>query len=323
MVNSDAGVILIRYKRYFSLKALAVAITTSFIATLFTACSAAPERFEGTLLFHNYTSYDSWDGQLFTLDLASKKLTNLTSGWATVKHTINGSFSADGKYLTFMGSEKSIEDWDVFVTHWNGKLWEEPINLTGPNGKRDEDPKFSPTENKIIYKEDGVVATIGLSGKPTYFAPGSMPYFLPNGEDFLFERDGDIYLNKNGTESIMYAGEGLKSYYPIGLNEKEFIYTRVQNSKHDGIMLGYLRGQKSKAYFFNNNQWDNSDPFPYQDGSNYLFLVSGDYSVPNGGYNLVIADLRKKKIINADTLFGSVNTDLEELGPNWSPHVFN
>lgn len=316
VVNSATGVIPIRYK------AIALALCTIFI----TACAPAAPKFEGTLLFHNYTSYESWDGQLFTVDLATKKLTNLTKSWTGIKHSINGSFSADGQYITFMGSESAIEDWDVFVTHWDGFKWEQPINLTGPNGKRDEDPKFSPASKQIIYKENGVIATIGLSGKPTYLTLGkpesSMPYFLPNGKDYLFERGGDIFLSQNGSEKVMYSGDGLKSYYPIVLNNKEFIYTRVQNSRHDGIMLGYYDGRPSKPYFFNNNQWDNSDPFPYKDGSKYLFLVSGDYSVPNGGYNLVIADLTAKKIINADSLFGTINSDLEELGPAWSARTY-
>jgi len=289
---------------------------------LLVSCSKGPAKFEGTLLFHNYSGYDSWDGQLYTLDLNSKKLTDLTANWKSVKHTINGSFSPDGKYITFMGSEKAIEDWDVFVTHWNGKVWEEPFNLTGPNGKRDEDPKFSPKENKIIYKEDGIVAQVRLSGKPIYFASGSMPYFLPNGKDFLFERDGDIFLNRSGAEFKMFAGDGLKSYYPIGLNNKEFIYTRVQNSRHDGIMLGNYSGAPSKPYFFNNDRWDNSDPFPYQNGSRYIFLVTGDYSIAKGGYNLAVADLNAKQIIDIDSIYGNVNTDLEELGPNWTSFTY-
>ena len=133
----------IRYKWVSTLTALICTISIS-------ACSNSAPKFEGTLLFHNYTSYESWDGQLFTVDLASKKLLNLTAGWKSVKHTINGSFSRDGQYITFMGSQKEIEEWDVFVTHWDGNKWEEPVNLTGPNGKRDEDPKFSPTANKPI-----------------------------------------------------------------------------------------------------------------------------------------------------------------------------
>ena len=250
----------------------------------------------------------------------------MTVGWQSVKHTINGSISADGKYLTFMGSEKNIEDWDVFLSTWSEGKWSEPKNLTGPNGKRDEDPKFSPKQNKIIYKENGVITEITLDGKKKYLTVGkpesSMPCYLPNGIDYLFERAGDIYLSRGGEEIKMYSGEGLKSYYPIALNSKDFLYTRVQNSRHDGIMLGHYDGTASESYFFNNSQWDSSDPFTYKDGSKYIFLVSGDYQVPKGGYNLVIADLEIKKIVNIDTLFGDVNSDLEELGPFWSAYTY-
>ena len=315
MVKCDAGVNPIRYKVIYLFVAIAGALT---LAT----CSNSTPKLEGTLLFHNYTSYESWDGQLFTVDLASKKLTNLTANWKKIKHTINGSFSHDGKYITFMGSEKKLEDWDVFITHWNGSKWEEPLNLTGPNNKRDEDPKFSPIDNKIIYKENGVIATIELNSKPKYLVPGSMPYFLPDGISYVFEQSGDIYLSKLHQISKMYSGDGIKSYYPIAINEKEFLYTRVQTSKHDGIMLGYTSKKPSKSLFFNNDQWDNSDPFPYKDGKRFIFLVSGDYSVPKGGYNLVVADLQEKKIINADDLFGDLNTDLEELGPAWTIFSF-
>jgi Tol biopolymer transport system component len=280
----------------------------------------------GTLLFHNYTSYESWDGQLYTLDFEKKKLINLTASWKTVKHTINGSFSADGKFMTFMGSEKDLEDWDVFTTRWNGNAWEEPVNITGPNNKRDEDPKFSPKTNTIIYKENGVLTKISLTqdghSAPTYLSENlpesSMPYFLPNGKDYLFERGGEIYLHQSGKDRLMYAGDGISSYYPIALDSKSFLYSRVQNSRHDGIMKGYYSGKKSESYFFNNDQWDSSDAFPYKDGSRFIFLVSGDYQVPKGGYNLVIADLDKKVIMNIDNKYGEVNTDLEELGPAWT-----
>ena len=290
----------------------------------------AVEDLGGTLLFHNYTSYESWDGHLYTLNLENRRLTDLTASWQTVKHTINGSFSADGQYITFMGSRIDREDWDVFISHWNGLTWEEPIDITGPNGKRDEDPKFSPIDNTIIYKEDGVLATRllknGQATPATYLSSGSgessMPFFLPNGKDFLYESGGNIYLSRNGRISTMFAGVGLKSYYPIALNKKSFIYTRVQNSRHDGIMKGFYDGSPSQSYFFNNDQWDSSDPYPYKDGSEFIFLVSGDYLVPKGGYNLVIADLRRKKIVNIDDIYGNINTDKEELGPAWTRFTY-
>lgn len=314
-----------RYRRWVGLGALILAFASSIAIV-----RPAEEGLSGTLLFHNYTSYDSWDGQLYTLDLGTKKLTNLTAGWKTVAHTINGSFSSDGAYITFMGTQKDIQDWDLFITHWNGTLWEEPVNITGPNGKRDEDPKFSPVAQKIIYKEDGVLATISLfAGKaedPVYLTEGSphssMPFFAPDGQDYLFERDGDIYLSESGKERVMFAGPGVSSYYPIGIDGETFLYTRVQESRHDGIMKGFYNGSPSVPYFFNNDQWDSSDPYPYQDGSRYIFLVSGDYQVPKGGYNLVIADIKKKKIIDIDSLYGAVNTDLEELGPAWTTFTY-
>lgn len=301
---------------------LSVSLGTLFTGALITSCSSAQPKLNGSLLFHNYSSYESWDGQLYLVDLPSQSKTNLSKNWPEIKHAINGSFSADGKYITFMASQTDVEDWDVFVTHWNGEFWEQPINLTGPNGKRDEDPKFSPKNLEIIYKEDGIVAITGFDKKIKYFQSGSMPYFMPNGKDFLFERSGDIFLNKNNEEIKMYSGPGLSSYYPITLNDREFLYTRVQDSRHDAIMIGNVEGRKSSSLFFNNDQWDNSDPFPYENGKRYLFLVSGDYLVPKGGYNLVIADLKKKKIIDADLLIGTVNSDLEELGPNWSAHTY-
>ena len=149
-----------------------------------------------------------------------------------------------------------------------------------------------------------------------------MPYFLPNGRDYLFERAGDIYLHTSSGERVMYSGAGQKSYYPIAMTDKTFLYTRVQDSRHDAIMKGFYNGAPSQSYFFNNDQWDSSDPFPYKDGSRFIFLVSGDYQVPKGGYNLVIADLRRKMIVDIDSIYGDINSDLEELGPAWSPNTY-
>lgn len=290
----------------------------------------AVEDLGGTLLFHNYTSYEAWDGHLFTLDLESRRLTDLTDSWQNVKHTINGSFSFDGKYITFMGSNSDRQDWDVYISHWNGQKWDEPINITGPNGKRDEDPKFSPRGNTIIYKEDGILTLRQIQNNkpslPSYVvsdkAESSMPFFLPNGRDYLYESSGEIYLSVNGKSIAMYSGNGLKSYYPIALSDKAFIFTRVQNSRHDAIMKGFYNGSKSESYFFNSDQWDSSDPYPYKDGSEFIFFVSTNYIVPKGGYNLEIADLKHKKTINIDDIYGSVNTDKEELGPAWTRFAY-
>ncbi len=311
--------------------ALVCVMVLALSTILISALQRDTSSLEGTLIYHRYTDYQSWDATMWTIDLASGVQRRVNSDWVSMISPINAHFSADGKTITFMGSAAGLaeNDWDIFTSQWNGKVWQEPINLTGPNGARDEDPKFSPDGKTIIYKEDGVLVTMNADGSnKTYLTKGkpesSMPYFAKNGKDILFERAGDIYLLSNGVEQIMYAGPGQSSYYPIGLDDKSFLYTRVQNSKHDSIMQGFYDGSASKSYFFNSIDWDTSDSYPYQDGSRYIFYVTGDYLIPHGGYNLAFADLKNKKRWDIDAWFNSkrtsdINSEFQELGPAWTP----
>jgi len=285
---------------------------------------------DGTLIYHRYSSYQAWDATMWMIDLPTGDLTQVGGDWTGVVSPINAHFSADGQMITFMGSQAGLPDneWDVFVSHWNGTSWAEPINLTGPNGARDEDPKFSPTSSTIIYKQDGVLVTMNSDGSDKkYLTQGksesSMPYFATNGKDYLFERSGDIYVSRGGIETKMYAGDGQSSYYPIGMDATSFLYTRVQSARHDAIMKGFYSGKASERYFFNSTDWDTSDSYPYLDGSRYIFYVTGDYLIPHGGYNLAFADLKTKKRYDIDEYFRKkrttdINTDTQELGPAWS-----
>jgi hypothetical protein len=285
---------------------------------------------DGTLIYHRYSSYQAWDATMWMIDLPTGDLMQVGGDWTGVVSPINAHFSADGQMITFMGSQAGLpeNEWDVFVSHWNGTSWAEPINLTGPNGARDEDPKFSPTSSTIIYKQDGVLVTMNSDGSDKkYLTQGkpesSMPYFAINGTDYLFERSGDIYVSRGGIETKMYAGDGQSSYYPIGMDATSFLYTRVQSARHDAIMKGFYSGKASERYFFNSTDWDTSDSYPYLDGSRYIFYVTGDYLIPHGGYNLAFADLKTKKRYDIDEYFRKkrttdINTDTQELGPAWS-----
>ncbi|CAB5071001.1 MAG: hypothetical protein F2949_00445 [Actinobacteria bacterium] len=285
---------------------------------------------DGTLIYHRYSSYQAWDATMWMIDLPTGDLMQVGGDWTGVVSPINAHFSADGQMITFMGSQAGLpeNEWDVFVSHWNGTSWAEPINLTGPNGARDEDPKFSPTSSTIIYKQDGVLVTMNSDGSDKkYLTQGksesSMPYFATNGKDYLFERSGDIYVSRGGIETKMYAGDGQSSYYPIGMDATSFLYTRVQSARHDAIMKGFYSGKASERYFFNSTDWDTSDSYPYLDGSRYIFYVTGDYLIPHGGYNLAFADLKTKKRYDIDEYFRKkrttdINTDTQELGPAWS-----
>ena len=290
---------------------------------------------DGTLIYHRYTDYQSWDATMWMIDLPTGELTQVGRDWSSMISPINAHFSADGQMITFMGSASGLaeNDWDVFTSTWNGSSWAEPKNLTGPNGARDEDPKFSPDGQTIIYKQDGVLVTMSADGSgKRYLTRGepesSMPYFAANGKDILFERSGDIYLLRDGMQVKMYAGDGQSSYYPIGMDSKSFLFTRVQSTKHDAIMQGFYNGSASRSYFFNSTDWDTSDSYPYQDGSRYIFYVTGDYLIPHGGYNLAFADLKNEKRYDIDEYYrdkrtSEINSEYQELGPAWSPARFN
>ena len=286
----------------------------------------------GTLFFHRYSDYGSWDATMWSLDLQSGAFQQINQDWTTVLSPINAHVSSDGQYLTFMGSAaglpnidgKTQYDWDVFISHWEGSQWSDPTNLTGANGKRDEDPKFSPDGKTIVYKEDGVLAIVSSTGGVKKYlsigeAESSMPYYRTNGIDILFERQGKIYLKTATGDQLMDPGTGGESsYYPIGVDNERFLFSRVQDSKHDGIRWGYYDGRQSTDLFFNNDTWDSSDSYPYQDARDFIFLVSGDVNIPKGGYNLVIADLKRKKVVNIDEIYGEINSHFEELGPAWT-----
>ena len=292
-------------------------------------------KLDGTLIYHRYSSYQAWDATLWTIDLPTGALTQVGQAWRSMISPINAHFSADGQLITFMGSAAGLpeNEWDVFTSRWNGREWSEPTNLTGPNGARDEDPKFSPDGTRIVYKEDGVLVSMAPDGSgKSYLTKGkpesSMPYVTANGKDILFERGGDIYLLKDGAEIKMYAGAGESSYYPIGLDNTSFLYTRVQSTRHDAIMRGFFDGSASTSYFFNSTDWDTSDSYPYADGSRYIFYVTGDYLIPHGGYNLAFADLKTSKRYDIDEFYRKVrttdiNTEEQELGPAWSLTRFN
>jgi len=290
----------------------------------------------GTLFFHRYSDYASWDATMWSLDLQSGAFKQINKNWTTVLSPINAHVSSDGQYLTFMGSAAGLpnidgeiqHDWDVFISHWEGSQWSDPINLTGANGKRDEDPKFSPDGKTIVYKENGILATVASTGgEKTYLSIGeaesSMPYYRTNGTDILFERRGAIYLKTVSGDKLMDPGTGGESsYYPIGVDNERFLFTRVQDSKHDGIRWGYYDGRESTDLFFNNDTWDSSDSYPYQNARDFIFLVSGDVNIPKGGYNVVIADLKRKKVVNIDDLYGDINSHQQELGPVWTSYTY-
>lgn len=278
----------------------------------------------GVLFFHRYSDYSAWDASLWELDLAGGGLARIDAAWTGMYSPINAHPSPDGEHLTFMGSATGLTEpeWDVFVSDWDGRAWSEPRNLTGPNGKRDEDPKFSPEGDTIAYKEDGVLATISRDGTgkrllTTGEPESSMPYFTQEG-GLIFERAGSIWRWQEGRESVLWQASATDAYYPIGASRSRFLFTEVQASHHDRIVWGSYTGKPPVPMWFGSNECDNSDPFPYEGGTRFVFYVTGCPVVFKGGYNLVVADRTTRTIHDLDDINPGANSHDQELGPAWS-----
>ena len=279
----------------------------------------------GVLFFHRYSEYGAWDATLWELELGSGRLIRVDEAWSSAISPINAHPNPAGDAITFLGSSAGLPqpEWDVFVSRWDGSRWGEPVNLTGPNDRRDEDPKFGPDGHTIVYKQDGVLATIEADGgEPTLLTAGepqsSMPYFTVDGQGILFEREGSIWLLRDGEANVLWRAAGTKAYYPIGATRSRFLFTEVQASRHDRIVWGSYTGKPAVPMWFGSDECDNSDPYPYESGARFVFYVTGCPLVLKGGYNLAVADRSTRTLHDLDEIHPDANSHDQELGPAWS-----
>ena len=56
----------------------------------------------GRLVFHRYSDWENWDGEIFIYDFETQILQNLTQLW-NLDHTLNPHFSPDGNKIVFAG----------------------------------------------------------------------------------------------------------------------------------------------------------------------------------------------------------------------------
>ena len=247
--------------------------------------------------------------------------TELSANW-NIEQVMNAHISPDGLKIVFMGYNSGLtEDWDVYI--WNIGSTSHPTNLTNCNNIRDEDPKFSPDGNSIIFKQEGDIKVMNLSGNiintltnDEYTIEESMPYFTKDGQKVIYARDdrekSDIYMmNINGTGiTSLYSEVGVSEYYPIIKDSSSFFYSRWISSSidNDQIYLGDFSGN-TRSLSINDIHSDNSDAYPVN--SDYLFF-SSNRSGGFGGYDIYLGKISTGEVWNLNN-FG-VNSSKEELG---------
>lgn len=280
---------------------------------------------KGRMVYHHYTSYDAMDSKMYIYDFDENNLECISANWTNVRHPMNGHFSPDGDFLTFMG----IGDggtWDVFVYYFGAKL---PVNLTLEGNYRDEDPKVSFDGTRIVFKRDNRISEISLEDKSIKVlssvsgaAHHSMPYYTVDGKKAVCGcgTGGEEYIGlwdfDKSTMSVLYDRKGVVEYYPITIDDDSFYYSAhvSETDRHDQLYKGYFDGSASQKLKFNNVNADYSDACPVSSG--WLILCS-TRSDSRGGYDLYIAHETSGVIYPLSDYNTAINTSLNELGADY------
>lgn len=280
---------------------------------------------KGKMVYHHYTSYDAMDSKMYIYDFEENSLKCISEGWKNVKHPMNGHFSPNGDFVTFMG----IGDggtWDVFVYYFGEK---QPVNLTLEGDYRDEDPKVSYDGNRIVFKRNDRISEINLEDRSLKVLSSisgsghhSMPYYTIDGKKAVCGcgSEGEDYIGlwdfATSTMKVLYDRKGVVEYYPITLDAESFYYSAhvSQTNRHDQLYKGFIDGSPSQKLKFNNTNADYSDACPVSAG--WLILCS-TRSDSKGGYDLYIAHETSGAIYPLSDYNSSINTSLNELGADY------
>ncbi|MCK5051954.1 MAG: T9SS type A sorting domain-containing protein [Candidatus Cloacimonetes bacterium] len=292
-----------------------------------------PEPFpitDGKIVYHSYSYYWAWDGKLYIYDFSEQSLVEISENW-NIDHTINAHFSPDGSKIVFMGVPEGshyYNSFDVFLWELGSNI---PINLTYNNNIPDEDPKFSPSGNAIVFKQNGDLKIMDLSGNiintitnDGFSIEESMPYYTNDAQQIIYSRgagsDSDIYIiNVNGSNNQPLENvANTQEFYPITRDSYTFVYTKWVSStnEHDQIYLGYFSGANPQSLAFNDINANDDDPFPFN--SDFVFF-SSDRSGSVCGWDLYLANINSGSLWSLSN-FG-VNSSNHELGSCYSNSV--
>ncbi|MBQ8687613.1 MAG: PD40 domain-containing protein [Ruminococcus sp.] len=255
----------------------------------------------GQLLYHSYSSYTAMDSVIYNSDMRTGKQTEITSD-----HFINGMNADFGSHpydIVFMAIDPAADEWDIY--RYN-RISKKLINLTANSGYRNEDPKFSPDGQKIIFKRgywshetDDFVYDLAemhlASGNirmltddlpeqsmPVYSADGTAVYYslLDKGETGIFRLS---LMQENSVQECIFAESGISSYYPM-ISGENLYFTKWISADLPNDSIVRLTDGKPVSLPFNSNVYNCSDSFPLADGSMFYS------STQNGSYDLFFYD---------------------------------
>lgn len=283
---------------------------------------------KGRLVYHNYSSYEARDSKLWLYDFTTKARTNLSASWTGMRNPMNGHFSPDGRYITFMAEGDATGSWDIYL--YDTVSGGQPVNLTPTGSYRDEDPKFSYDGKRIVFKREGHLADMDVENAsiriltPNNEGEYSMPYYSVDGNKVLFSGD------ENGSTFVacwdlltsrmqkLYDRAGIREYYPVTLDDSSFYFSAQYSTdnNHDQLYKGYFDGSACTSLAFNHSGADYSDACPVSGG---WLIFSSTRSGSVGAYDLFIGHERSGVLFSLNNYSANINSSQNELGASYSP----
>lgn len=253
------------------------------------------EKSSGILLYHSYSSYDAMDSTIHCLNTETNEITEISS--PEFIHAMNADFGSHMYDITFMAIDSSADEWDIYrFNSFTGEF----TNLTQNSGYRNEDPKFSPDGNKIVFKRgywssehnDFIynlaeidLRTMNITMLTNDIPEDSMPYYSADGNTIYYA------LSDNGATSIctldreslitdtLYSEENVHVYYPMCSESGLYFAKWFSSDNRNDCIVKYADGNIS-VLPFNNEEYNCSDPFPLDNGGIfYSSTINGSYDL--------------------------------------------
>lgn len=245
---------------------------------------------------------DDNTGLLYLYDFLNATLTNVPTMNLTAAE--NPVFSPDGSAILF----SAVTNNQRHLFYWIIGSPAQPTNITAWMGNlRNEDPKFSPNGNMIVWKQDFGISTASFSfddlGNPILFnvqqiipstPEASGPVYSPT-EKYIYYFTGSssqikqiqVYSTLTMTSTPAFTQDAnVQYYYPVDPDLYDFIYVSwlqgaVMCPNCDKIYVFAKLPNAGTAWNPSDCAADNSDPAPVDED---YFIYSRDKN-PDGNSN--------------------------------------
>lgn len=301
-----------------------------------------PLTITGKLAYHSYSAYlaapiDADDGHIFLFTLPNGALRRLTQG-LPVQNAMNPHIAPDGSRIVFMAiPQGQTRDYNLLEIYLYDLAQEALTRLT-TNGVPDEDAKFSPDGQKIVFKRSGQIWTMnadgsGISQLTSTAREKSGPCFSPDGSRIVFWYDskssadvGWMLANSPNSDTVLFGDANYQDMYPIYRDSDTILYSRWEsadanpappNPSDDVYAYSISTGLKTKlgSTQFNLSNTEDADAFPVQSA---LVGFSSTRSVAGakGSYDIYIGNPQTDAIYQ----LGGMNSPHQDLGGWYSPY---